>query len=178
MPLFRQTNKVTRSIRCSFLTKGKRWTSHIVRERSIMSQDNGRQRVGRKHKQWFPQQQFNPLALKPDTKWTKARRLARINPWIWRLSKKKKKKEGKGRKKKQVLLYKKVLYLLLKLVRPASHPQPLFVTGLHVPEQTSTSLSSARHLRGQLMPFRSTLYRGGGWWEGSSTCWNRDLTTV
>lgn len=48
----------------------------------------------RKHKQWFPQQQFNPLALKPDTKWTKARRLARINLWISRLSMRKKKKRG------------------------------------------------------------------------------------
>ena len=53
---------------------------------------------------------------------------------------------------------KKALYLLLKSVRPASRPQPLFVTGPHVPQQTTTSLSSARHLRGQLMPFRSTHY--------------------
>lgn len=53
-------------------------------------------------------------------------------------------------------LCKRVLYLLLKCVRPASLPQPLFVTGPHVPQQTTTSLLSARHLSGQLMPFRST----------------------
>lgn len=57
-------------------------------------------------------------------------------------------------------LCKRVLYLLLKCVRPASLPQPLFVTGPHVPQQTATSLLSARHLSGQLMPFRSTQCTG------------------
>lgn len=59
---------------------------------------------------------------------------------------------------------KKVLYLRLKSVRPASRPQPLFVISPHVPQQTTTSLSSARHLMGQLMPFRSAHYteRGRG----------------
>lgn len=59
-------------------------------------------------------------------------------------------------------LCKRVLYLLLKSVRPASLPQPRFVTGPHVPQQTTTSLLSARHLRGQLMPFRSTHYMERG----------------
>lgn len=57
-------------------------------------------------------------------------------------------------------LCKRLLYLLLKSVRPASLPQPLFVTGPHVPQQNTTSLLSARHLSGQLMPFRSA--RGEG----------------
>lgn len=52
-------------------------------------------------------------------------------------------------------LCKRLLYLLLKSVRPASLPQPLFVSGPHVPQQNTTSLLSARHLSGQLMPFRS-----------------------
>lgn len=63
---------------------------------------------------------------------------------------------------------KKVLHLLLKLVRPTSRPQPLFVNGPSVPQHL-TSLSSAHHLRGQLMPFRSGQYtqKGGG---GGKTC--------
>lgn len=152
--MFPQTNKVTRSICCSFLTKGKRWTSHIVKEWSIISLDNGSQQAGRQHKQWFPQQQFNPLALKPDTKCTKERGLRWINPPNLKIK----------QKKKEDLLCKKVLYLRLKSVRPASRPQPLFVISPHVPQQTTTSLSSARHLMGQLMPFRSAHYteRGRG----------------
>lgn len=81
-------------------------------------------------------------------------------------------------KKKVDPLCKKVLYVRLKSVRAASRPQPLFVSGPRVPQQTSTSLSSARHLRGQLMPFRSTRYThrdgegggGAGGAGGSSTC--------
>lgn len=169
---------MTRSIRCSFLTKGKRWTSHIVRERSIMSRDNGRQRVGRKYKQWFPQQQFNPLALKPDTKWTKARRLARINPWIWRFSKKK-------TKKNEDPLYKKGPLSAFEVCETCQPSSASLCNRPPCPTANHHLTFICRHLRGQLMPFRSTHYterewerEGERWWEGSSTCWSRDLTTV
>lgn len=68
-------------------------------------------------------------------------------PQIWRL---------RGGKKGGIFCVKRSFICFWSRWDLPARPQLLFVTGPHVPQQTTASLSSARHLRGQLMPFRST----------------------